>query len=98
MWPIDTTVIGLLDGTRACLHDTIDNFSRRIFLSASPTTHSRRSRCDRAARRQSDVAPSDTTPSCWWVPAYDDRLKLYCACNRVQGATATLALTATPAM
>ena len=30
MWHIDTTVIGLLDGTRAYLHDAIDNFSRRI--------------------------------------------------------------------
>jgi len=30
MWHIDTTVIRLLDGTRACLHAVIDNFSRRI--------------------------------------------------------------------
>jgi putative transposase len=30
MWHIDTTVIRLLDGTRAYLHDVIDNFSRRI--------------------------------------------------------------------
>jgi hypothetical protein len=29
-WHIDTTVIRLLDGTRACLHAVIDNFSRRI--------------------------------------------------------------------
>jgi putative transposase len=27
---IDTTVIRLLDGTRASLHTVIDNFSRRI--------------------------------------------------------------------
>jgi transposase InsO family protein len=30
MWHIDTTVIRLLDGTRAYLHTVIDNFSRRI--------------------------------------------------------------------
>ena len=30
MWHIDTTVIRLLDGTRASLHAVIDNFSRRI--------------------------------------------------------------------
>jgi len=30
MWHIDTTVISLLDGTRAYLHAVIDNFSRRI--------------------------------------------------------------------
>jgi len=30
MWHIDTTVIRLLDGTRAYVHAVIDNFSRRI--------------------------------------------------------------------
>jgi transposase InsO family protein len=30
MWHIDTTVMRLLDGTRAYLHAVIDNFSRRI--------------------------------------------------------------------
>jgi transposase InsO family protein len=30
MWHIDTTVIRLLDGTRAYLHAVIDTFSRRI--------------------------------------------------------------------
>jgi putative transposase len=30
MWHIDTTVIRLIDGTRAYLHAVIDNFSRRI--------------------------------------------------------------------
>jgi hypothetical protein len=30
MWHIDTTVIRLLDGSRAYLHAVIDNFSRRI--------------------------------------------------------------------
>jgi putative transposase len=30
MWHIDTTVIRLLDATRAYMHAVIDNFSRRI--------------------------------------------------------------------
>jgi transposase InsO family protein len=30
MWHLDTTVIRLLDGTRAYLHAVVDNFSRRI--------------------------------------------------------------------
>src|SRR4029453_13250205 len=30
MWHIDTTVIRLLNGTRAYVHAVIDNFSRRI--------------------------------------------------------------------
>jgi putative transposase len=30
MWHVDTTVIRLLDGTRAYVHAVIDNFSRRI--------------------------------------------------------------------
>lgn len=30
MWQIDTTVIRLLDGTRAYLHAVIDNISRRV--------------------------------------------------------------------
>jgi transposase InsO family protein len=30
MWHIDTTVIRLIDGTRAYVHAVIDNFSRRI--------------------------------------------------------------------
>jgi putative transposase len=30
MWHIDTTVIRLLDGTKAYVHAVIDNFSRRI--------------------------------------------------------------------
>ncbi len=29
MWQIDTTVIRLLDGTRAYVHPVVDNFSRR---------------------------------------------------------------------
>jgi hypothetical protein len=36
MWRIDTTVIGVLDGTRAYLHAVIDNFSRRIWRGAWP--------------------------------------------------------------
>ena len=37
VWHIDTTVIRLLDGTRAYLHAVIDNFSRRILAGAPPT-------------------------------------------------------------
>ena len=33
IWHIDTTVIRLLDGTRAYLHAVIDNFSRRVLAS-----------------------------------------------------------------
>ena len=35
MWHIDTTVIRLLDGTRAYVHAVIDNFSRRILACGS---------------------------------------------------------------
>ena len=30
LWHIDTTIIRLVDGTKAYLHAVIDNFSRRI--------------------------------------------------------------------
>jgi transposase InsO family protein len=43
MWHIDTTVIRLLDGTKAHLHAVIDNFSRRILawgaLTFAPVTN-----------------------------------------------------------
>jgi hypothetical protein len=35
---IDTTVIRLLDGTRAYLHAVIDNFSRRILAICTPSS------------------------------------------------------------
>jgi len=31
IWHVDTTLIRLLDGSRAFLHAVVDNFSRRIF-------------------------------------------------------------------
>ena len=37
MWHIDTTVIRLLDGTRAYLHAVIDNFSRQSWRGESPS-------------------------------------------------------------
>ena len=52
MWHIDTTVIRLLDGTRAYLHAVIDNFSRRILAWRVADTCPSQQR-DRAARRQS---------------------------------------------
>ena len=51
MWHIDTTVIRLLDGTRAYLHAVIDNFSRRCSRGVWP----RRS-------HQSTVSPCCSTP------------------------------------
>ena len=61
MWHIDTTVIRLLDGTRAYLHAVIDNFSRRILAwhvaDAFAPVQQRR----RAARRQSGRTPSQTS-------------------------------------
>lgn len=53
MWHIDTTVIRLLDGTRAYLHAVIDNFSRRILAWRVADTLSP------ASRR---TASSDDTP------------------------------------
>jgi putative transposase len=35
IWHIDTTLIRLLDGSRAYLHAVIDNFSRRIVVAGS---------------------------------------------------------------
>jgi hypothetical protein len=37
IWHIDTTLIRLLDGSRAYLHAVIDNFSRRILASVVPS-------------------------------------------------------------
>ena len=53
MWHIDTTVIRLLDGTRAYLHAVIDNFSRRILAWRVADTFAPVNSVSRAARRQS---------------------------------------------
>src|SRR2546426_11703696 len=52
MWHIDTTVIRLLDGTRAYLHAVIDNFSRRILAWRVADTFAGK-QCGRAYRSQS---------------------------------------------
>ena len=59
MWHIDTTVIRLLDGTRAYVHAVIDNFSRRIlawrvadtFAPVNSVAGTRRSQSGRNALR-----------------------------------------------
>src|SRR4051812_28871886 len=52
MWHIDTTVIRLLDGTRAYLHAVIDNFSRRLGVAGRGDVCTRE-QCGRACRSQS---------------------------------------------
>jgi transposase InsO family protein len=59
MWHIDTTVIRLLDGTRAYLHAVIDNFSRRI-LAWRPACL----RCGQTL--QSEVSPEGRALSASW--------------------------------
>jgi len=55
MWHVDTTVIRLLDGTRAYLHAVIDNFSRRILawrvVEALLNRRGRPVHCSHATRR-----------------------------------------------
>jgi transposase InsO family protein len=62
MWHIDTTVIRLLDGTRAYLHAVIDNFSRRILAwrVADPCAPINTVTVPLDASRA--AAPSDPTP------------------------------------
>ncbi len=62
MWHIDTTVIRLLDGTRAYLHAVIDHFSRCILAwrVADPFAPVNSVSVLLAASRA--AAPSDTTP------------------------------------
>jgi hypothetical protein len=62
MWHIDTTVIRLLDGTRAYLHAVIDNFSRRILAWRGRHVRTRHQR-GRAARGQSGRDPYGECPS-----------------------------------
>jgi putative transposase len=61
MWHIDTTVIRLLDGTRAYLHAVIDNFSRRILAwrVADVCAGKQRGRLLEASR---GATPSETIP------------------------------------
>ena len=61
MWHIDTTVIRLLDGTRAYLHAVIDNFSRRTLAWRVADTFAPINSVT-VLLDASPAAPSDSTP------------------------------------
>ena len=62
MWHIDTTVIRLLDGTRAYLHAVIDNFSRRILAWRVADTFAPVNSVTVLLDASRAATPSDTTP------------------------------------
>jgi putative transposase len=62
MWHIDTTVIRLLDGTRAYLHAVIDNFSRRILAWRVADTFAPVNSVTLLLDASRAAAPSDTAP------------------------------------
>jgi putative transposase len=62
MWHIDTTVIRLLDGTRAYLHAVIDNFSRRILAWRVADTFGPTHTVTVVLDASRAATPSDTTP------------------------------------
>jgi putative transposase len=62
MWHIDTTVIRLLDGTRAYLHAVIDNFSRRILAWRVADTFAPVNSVRVLLDASRAAAPSDRTP------------------------------------
>src|SRR5262249_49003479 len=62
MWHIDTTVIRLLDGTRAYLHAVIDNYSRRILAWRVADTFAPVNSVSVLLEASRAAAPSDTTP------------------------------------
>ena len=62
MWHIDTTVIRLLDGTRAYLHAVIDNFSRRILAWRVADTFAPVNSVAVLLEASHGAMPSDTTP------------------------------------
>ena len=62
MWHIDTTVIRLLDGTRAYLHAVIDNFSRRILAWRVADTFAPVNSVTVLLDASRAAAPSDSTP------------------------------------
>jgi Pyridine nucleotide-disulphide oxidoreductase/Integrase core domain len=70
MWHIDTTVIRLLDGTRAYLHAVIDNFSRRILAWRVAETFAPVNSVAALVEAGRGATPSETTlQSCWRTPA-----------------------------
>jgi hypothetical protein len=62
MWHIDTTVIRLLDGTRAYLHAVIDNFSRRILAWRVAETFAPVNSVAVLVEASRGAPPSETTP------------------------------------
>jgi transposase InsO family protein len=62
MWHIDTTVIRLLDGTRAYLHAVIDNFSRRILAWRVADTFAPVNSVVVLVEATRGARPSETTP------------------------------------
>jgi putative transposase len=62
MWHIDTTVIRLLDGTRAYLHAVIDNFSRRILAWRVADTFAPVNSVTVLLDASRAATPSETTP------------------------------------
>jgi Integrase core domain/short chain dehydrogenase len=62
MWHIDTTVIRLLDGTKAYLHAVIDNFSRRILAWRVAETFAPANSVAVLVEAGRAATPSETTP------------------------------------
>jgi transposase InsO family protein len=62
VWHIDTTVIRLLDGTRAYLHAVIDNFSRRILAWRVAETFAPVNSVAVLVEAGRAATPSETTP------------------------------------
>ena len=62
MWHIDTTVIRLLDGTRAYVHAVIDNFSRRILAWRVAETFAPVNSVAVLLDASRTATPSDTAP------------------------------------
>jgi transposase InsO family protein len=62
MWHVDTTVIRLLDGTRAYVHAVIDNFSRRILAWRVAETFAPANTVAVLVEASRGATPSATTP------------------------------------
>jgi putative transposase len=62
MWHIDTTVIRLLDGSRAYLHAVIDNFSRRILAWRVAETFTPANSVAVLVEASRTATPSEMTP------------------------------------
>jgi transposase InsO family protein len=65
MWHIDTTVIRLLDGTRAYLHAVIDHFSRRILAWRVADTFAPANSVAVLLEASRAATVPRVSPSCW---------------------------------